>query len=186
VYHAAYGRHGCDDHTPGKRIEAHHLMARVYACPFCGEQLRWNYRKCRHCEELIGAPTPESVFADQTDVDTLPASGVDGFTRAYLSGAQLRGAYLSGVDLFGAHLVGADLRGADLGGAGLGSADLSQADLSGANLFDADLSDAILVGADLSDANLTRADLSGATFDQRTIWPDDFDPRSVGAVFLTP
>jgi hypothetical protein len=158
-------------------------MAEVYACPFCGEQLRWNYRRCRHCEELIGPPTLESVFADQTDVDALPASDVDGFTRAYLRGAELRGAYLSGVDLFGAYLVGADLRGADLGGAGLGSANLSRADLSGANLFEADLSDAVLVGADLSGANLIRADLTRAIFDQRTIWPDDFDPWSAGAVF---
>ncbi len=158
-------------------------MANAQACPFCGELLRGNSRKCWNCQERLGPPSRESVFADQTDVDELPAGDVDGFTMAYLRGAELRGAYLSGADLFGAHLVAADLRGADLGGAGLSSADLSEADLSGANLFEADLSDASLIGADLSGANLTGADLHGAVFNHRTIWPDDFDPQSAGAVY---
>jgi hypothetical protein len=157
-------------------------MMAANSCPFCGELLRGSRRKCWNCQELLGPPTRESVFDDQTDVDTLPTGDVDGFTLAYVRGAELRGAYLSGVDLFGARLVGADLRGADLGGAGLGSADLSEADLSGANLFEADLSDAKLIGADLSGANLAGADLYGAIFNHRTIWPDDFDPQAAGAV----
>ena len=57
--------------------------------------------------------------------------------RAYLRGADLRGAYLRGAylrgaDLRGAYLRGADLRGADLRRAYLRGADLSEADLSGA------------------------------------------------------
>ncbi len=155
------------------------------ACPFCGELLHFNVRKCRHCQELIGPPTRESVFADQTDVDAISLDDLDGFTIAYLRGAELRGAYLSGMDLFGAHLVAADLRGADLGGAGLGSADLSEADLSGANLTEADLSDAKLIGADLSDANLSGADLNGAIFNHRTIWPEGFDPELTGAILAS-
>ena len=57
--------------------------------------------------------------------------------RAYLGGADLRGA-----DLDGADLGGADLRGADLGGAYLRGADLGGADLDGAKLAD----DLTLVG----------------------------------------
>ena len=44
--------------------------------------------------------------------------------RAYLRGADLRGAYLEGTDLRGSYLRGADLRGADLYGADLEGADL--------------------------------------------------------------
>ena len=52
--------------------------------------------------------------------------------RAYLRGADLRGAYLRGAYLRGADLRGAYLRGADLRRAYLRGADLSEADLSGA------------------------------------------------------
>ena len=91
---------------------------------------------------------------------------------AYLRGADLRGAYLRGADLRGAYLRGADLSGADLSGADLNDAylrcaDLSGADLNGAylrgaDLSGADLSGAYLRGADLNDAYLRCADLSGA------------------------
>ena len=54
--------------------------------------------------------------------------------KAYLGGADLRGADLGGADLRGAYLGGADLRGADLGGADLRGADLGGAYLGGADL----------------------------------------------------
>jgi hypothetical protein len=172
------------DSDVDKRLDLRvkHMKTVTRDCPFCGELLQINTRKCRHCQERIGPPTRESVFADQTDIDELPLGELDEFTIAYLRGAELRGAFLSGMDLFGARLVAADLRGADLGGAGLGSADLREADLSGANLFEADLSDANLIGADLSGANLTGADLNEAIFNHRTVWPDGFDPHSAGAI----
>jgi len=62
--------------------------------------------------------------------------------RAYLRGADLRGA-----DLGGAYLRGADLRGADLTGAYLRGAYLTGADLRGAYLTGADLTGADLTGA---------------------------------------
>ena len=80
------------------------------------------------------------------------ARSEDGGERAYLYGADLRGADLYGADLRSANLCDANLRGADLRGA-----DLRDADLSGANLRNADLR-----GANLRDANLHRADLSDA------------------------
>ena len=64
--------------------------------------------------------------------------------RAYLRGADLRGADLPGADLRDANLSGADLRGANL----------NKADLRGADLCVAELR-----GADLRGANLNRADL---------------------------
>ena len=64
--------------------------------------------------------------------------------RAYLWGANLRGADLQRAYLWGAYLLGADLRGANLWGA-----NLRDADLWGANLRGADLR-----GANLQDANL--------------------------------
>ena len=42
---------------------------------------------------------------------------LDGFLRAYLQGAELRGAFLGGADLFNADLAGADLRETNLIGA---------------------------------------------------------------------
>ena len=158
------------------------MTTELKACPFCGETWRGNLRRCIHCEELIGPPSRESVFSDQTDVEQLPAGDFDALTTAYLGGAELRGAYLSGMDLFNADLASADLRGADLGGSRLINADLSGADLRGSNLYGADLSDAKLVGADLSGANLTNTDLSGAVYNGFTKWPDDFDPQSAGAI----
>ena len=82
--------------------------------------------------------------------------------RAYLGGADLRGAYLRGADLRGADLGGADLRGAYLRGADLGGADLRGADLGGADLRGAYLGGAYLRGADLGGADLRGADLGGA------------------------
>ena len=88
--------------------------------------------------------------------------GINGGSRADLSGANLSGANLSGANLSGANLSGADLSGANLSGANLSGADLSGANLSGANLSGANLSGANLSGADLSGANLSGANLSGA------------------------
>ncbi len=56
------------------------------------------------------------------------------------------------------------LRGADLKGANLSEASLHEADLTGTNLQNADLSDAYLGTADFSGANLQKANLSGAHF----------------------
>jgi len=74
--------------------------------------------------------------------------------RAYLQGADLRGANLQGADLRRANLQGADLRRAYLQGAYLQGADLRRAYLRGAylqraNLQGADLQGAYLRGADL-------------------------------------
>ena len=134
-----------------------------------------------HCGERLGPPARELVFDDEVDAEKLLKGEVDGFTIAYLRGAQLRGAYMSGMDLFHANLAGADLRGADLGEANLSNANLRGADLSRANLWGADLSDANLEGADLGGANLTGADVRRAIYDGFTRWPDDFDPRAAGA-----
>src|SRR5579859_2661091 len=54
--------------------------------------------------------------------------------RAYLAGADLRGANLAGANLRNADLAGADLRGADLAGASLRNANLVGADLKSADL----------------------------------------------------
>ncbi len=91
----------------------------------------------------------------------------EGFTRANLSGAYLRGANLSGshllrVDLSSAVLEGANLSGAHLVLANLSGAYLNQASLSGTDLGGANLSSAVLIGADLSGAHLARANLSSA------------------------
>ena len=64
-----------------------------------------------------------------------------------------------------AYLYGADLRGADLCSADLRSADLCSADLHGADLYGADLS-----GADLRDANLRSADLRDAKNTDKIAW----------------
>ena len=53
---------------------------------------------------------------------------------ANLWGANLEGAYLWGADLEGAHLKGANLKGANLEGAHLWGANLKGANLEGANL----------------------------------------------------
>jgi hypothetical protein len=66
-------------------------------------------------------------------------------------------AYLRGADLRGAELCGADLSNADLRGAELCGADLSNADLRGAELCGADLSNADLRGAELCGADLRGA-----------------------------
>jgi len=127
---------------------------------------------------LMSASTP----IEQRHNNEVPPDALDAFLRAYLQGAELRGALLGGADLFDADLAGADLRGADLGGAFLSEANLTRADLSGANLVGADLSAANLCGADLRETDLIRADLSGARYDGRTVWPEGFDPQSAGAV----
>ena len=164
------------------RIEDEGMALQPDACPFCGELIRTHGETCVYCGERLVPATRESVMEDQTGDDLASLGEVDGFTLAYLRGADLRGANLSGVDFFGMRLVGADLRGADLGGANLSNADLSHADLSSANLHTADLSDAKLVGADLRDAELTDATLSGASYDNYTTWPEDFNPTSADAV----
>ena len=61
-------------------------------------------------------------------------AGEDGGARAYLRGADLRGADLRGVNLSDANLRGANLSDADLRGADLSDAHLRGADLSGADL----------------------------------------------------
>jgi uncharacterized protein YjbI with pentapeptide repeats len=158
------------------------MMERFEECPFCGEPIRPRVRMCRSCGALLGRPTRSSVLGDQGDGAEALTDGLDGFSRAYIRGAELRGAYMTGMDLFGADLVGADLRGADLGWANLSNADLQGADLTGANLTGADLSDAKLNGADLRGANLMDSDLEGAIYDGLTCWPEDFDPQVAGAV----
>lgn len=133
----------------------------------------------------MGPPARELVIDDEVDAEKLLKGEADGFTIAYLRGAQLRGAYMSGMDLFHANLADADLRGADLGEANLSNANLSGADLSRANLWGADLSDANLEGADLGGANLIGADVRRAIYDGFTRWPDGFDPRAAGALDTT-
>ena len=81
---------------------------------------------------------------------------------AYLGGANLRDANLRGANLGGANLRGADLGNAYLGGADLRGADLGNAYLGGANLRGADLGNAYLGGANLWGANLGGANLRGA------------------------
>ncbi len=73
-------------------------------------------------------------------------------SRAYLGGADLRGA-----DLRGAYLGGADLGGAYLGGAYLGGADLRGAYLGGAYLGGADLRGADLRGHKISSLGIVDA-----------------------------
>lgn len=150
-------------------------------CPFCAEPIPPGARRCWHCGETAAPPERESILEDRSELERY-VDEVDGFTLAYLRGAELRGALLGEVDLFAADLVAADLRAADLAGANLGSADLSRADLSRANLLGADLSNAQLAGTDLRGAILRRADLSGARYDDHTLWPEGFDPEMAGAV----
>jgi hypothetical protein len=154
----------------------------LIGCPFCGESLRSDTRRCGSCGALLGPPTRASIFDDQMDVTEVIKGDLDDFAIAYLSGAELRGAHMNGMDLFGANLAGADLRGADLGWANLSDANLRGADLRRANLIGADLSDANLSGADLRGAHLADSDLEGAIYDGFTKWPEDFDPWSAGAV----
>jgi uncharacterized protein YjbI with pentapeptide repeats len=155
---------------------------KTIACPFCGEELRVQPSKCPHCRESISPPGRHRVLADQQNDTAGTEDAHTDFYRAYLSGAELRGAVLSGVDLFGIDLSAADLRGAELSLVNLCGADLSGADLRRANLYGADLSDANLRGADLGEATLISANLEKAIFDGFTIWPDDFDPLESGAI----
>jgi uncharacterized protein YjbI with pentapeptide repeats len=158
------------------------MTARDRGCPFCGELMHTHLQECPSCRESLEPPSREAVFADQAQVNGVLEGQGDGFTVAYLRGAELRGACLGGADLFDADLVAADLRGADLGGANLSGANLRAADLSGANLLGADLSDARLDGTDLSSAHLSSANLEGAVYDGFTVWPKGFDPRLAGAI----
>ncbi|WP_227658625.1 pentapeptide repeat-containing protein [Hafnia alvei] len=82
--------------------------------------------------------------------------------RAYLCGADLRGANLRDANLRGANLRDANLRGANLRGANLRDANLCGANLRDANLCGADLCGADLRGANLRDANLRGANLRDA------------------------
>ncbi len=83
------------------------------------------------------------------DVETIRFAVEEG--KAYLCGANLRGADLRDANLCGADLRDAYLRGADLGDANLRGADLCGADLGGADLRDANLRGAYLCGADLGE-----------------------------------
>ena len=74
----------------------------------------------------------------------------DGGKRAYLEGADLRGANLEGANLGGANLEGANLGGANLRGANLRGANLRGANLRGAYLEGANLGCANLRGVKLS------------------------------------
>jgi len=79
-------------------------------------------------------------------------NGEEGGMRAYLKGADLKGADLICADLRGADLRGAYLRGADLRGTYLKGADLKGADLRGADLIGA-----YLRGADFYDIIIKQA-----------------------------
>ncbi|MGX8698589.1 MAG: pentapeptide repeat-containing protein [bacterium] len=97
---------------------------------------------------------------------------------ADFSKLQIAKAYLRGADLRGADLSAADLRGADLRWADLSGAILSSADLIGVILRAANLIGAYLIRADLSGADLCKADLSTAKARwahlQDAILPDGF------------
>jgi uncharacterized protein YjbI with pentapeptide repeats len=100
-----------------------------------------------------------------TDLREINLSGANmsdaNLNFANLNGTELNYANLS-ASLSGTQLAGSDLRCASLCCADLGGANLDGANLSGADLSDADLSDANLSGADLSGANLYYAGLNGA------------------------
>ena len=74
------------------------------------------------------------------------------FSKANLSGADLRGSNAKWANFTGANLAGADLRNADLFHATFDDGDLSDANLAGAYLF----------GANLINTRAPRADFSGA------------------------
>jgi uncharacterized protein YjbI with pentapeptide repeats len=116
------------------------------------------------------------------------------FTKADLSGADLREARLDGwfphlngnVGLFIPSARAALLKPANLSDARMAKADLRKASLLGAQLVHADLKGAQLQqadlrGADLQGADLADADLTGATYDRQTRWPAGFDPAAHGA-----
>ena len=81
------------------------------------------------------------------------------FSRADLSGANMRN-----IDGRRAKFVSANLAGVNLAGAILREADFTSSNLSKANLTGADLRDAAMFRADLREANLTGARLDGADF----------------------
>jgi hypothetical protein len=95
-----------------------------------------------------------------------------GLRRAYLYGADFKGAHLyrpdlkvmdlAGAEIVGADLEGAELVGADLEGADLYKANLKGADLEGVNFYRTDLRRAYLQGAHLYRADLREANLCGA------------------------
>ena len=91
------------------------------------------------------------------DVETVKQAAEKG--KAYLHGADLRGANLDGANLDGAYLDGANLDGANLDGAYLDGADLRSANLDGADLRGANLDSADLRGANLDGAYLRGANL---------------------------
>ena len=163
------------------RAQSQEKMQNVMRCSACDEPVSHDTLECPLCGAFIRTAAQAAVLDASSEIDENVLANADDFVRAFLQGAQLRGAMLGGADLFDTDLSGADLRGADLGQANLNSANLSNADLKGANLVGADLSDADLCGADLSDANLIGADLRGACFDRHTIFPVGFDPHAAGA-----
>jgi uncharacterized protein YjbI with pentapeptide repeats len=79
-------------------------------------------------------------------------------------------AYLTGANLRGSKLSEANLRDADLSGASFGDANLRGADLNGANLEGADLSRADLTSASLVHADITNADLTGSRIYGVSAW----------------
>lgn len=160
-------------------------MSNISRCPSCDEPVSYDTLACPLCGAFIRTAAQAAVLDASGEFDESALANADGFLRAYLQGAQLRGAMLGGTDLFDADLASADLRGADLGAANLSNANLSNADLTGANLAGADLSDANLRGTDFSGANLLGADLRGAIYDRNTVFPEDFDPPGAGAVRST-
>jgi hypothetical protein len=102
------------------------------------------------------------------------------FSRADLTGADLKGADLSEADLHGADLseaclFSADLREADLSEANLAGAELLWAHLYGANLSRTKLHGADLRQANLHGANLSRANLTGANLMAVSLLQSNFE-----------
>lgn len=160
-------------------------MPNLTRCPACDEPVSYDTLACPLCGAFIRTAAQSVVLDASEEMDESVLAHADDFLRAYMQGAQLRGAMLGGTDLFDADLAGADLRGADLGAANLSNANLSNADLTGSNLVGADLSDANLCGADLSGTNCVGADFRGAVYDSSTVLPEGLDPQAAGAVRST-
>ena len=82
------------------------------------------------------------------------------FSETKPSGVNFSRADLSGADLRSANLARADLRDANLSGANLSESDINNAKFGGSNLNDADLRRTKLMGTDFNGANLSGAKLS--------------------------